>query len=68
MLHAQIGRRWLTPEYESVAAMLESGEELMKRWNEVRAGLADRSEQRPWWPNLLAEVRANKDASKSKAL
>ncbi len=60
VLHAQIGRRWLTPEYESAAAMLASGENLIKRWEKVNARLRARSDQHPWWPTLLAEVRANK--------
>ncbi|WP_282943158.1 hypothetical protein [Paenibacillus sp. RC67] len=60
VLHAQIGRRWLVPEFESLEKLTQFGESLMERnWAE-KAKLDSRSAQSQWWPQFLAEIRESK--------
>ncbi|SFT24950.1 hypothetical protein [Paenibacillus sp. BC26] len=59
VLHAQIGRKWLVPDYGSLAAMTESGDQAMKAWGQANVKTADWSEQAEWWPQFMEEIRAN---------
>ena len=59
VLHAQIGRRWLSPEYASVAEMQQKAmEAFMGPWMQGRAELSARSAQEPWFDDLVEEARA----------
>ncbi len=56
VLHAQIGRRWYTPRFDSLQAALDYGDQcwskVMSQWEQVRAeGL---TEHRNWWPDLYS--------------
>ena len=59
VLHAQIGRKWLIPEFGTRSNMLSTWEELWQRWLAAMEPLAARSKQEEWWPDFIAEVRRN---------
>ena len=57
VLHAQIGRRWYVPRYQSLNEALSYGDEcwsrVLSKWKEYRdQGLTD---HRNWWPDLYTE-------------
>ena len=55
MLHAQFGRKWMLPEFESM-------EEMQQRYEEVRAGyqaIIERDQALPratWWDDFYRKV------------
>lgn len=63
VLHADIGRRWLVPQFESKQAALEYGDacwgRVMTDWARYRAdGL---TEHRNWWPQVYTAACASWD-------
>ena len=63
VLHAQIGRRWLTPEFGDRAKLDEFRRAAEVRWAQEISNLKSRSAHGPWWDEFVAELRANKAAS-----
>jgi hypothetical protein len=57
VLHAQIGRKWLLPQFGNRATMLVAWEALMKRWDISQEALSELSEQKEWWADFMADVR-----------
>lgn len=58
VLHAQIGRRWYVPKYESLQQSMEFGSEswskVLSQWREYRdQGL---TEHRNWWPEVYRQA------------
>ncbi len=60
VLHAQIGRRWLLPEFESYPQLKETAGALRARWHAAMADLKEESKPVAWWPEFLAEVRGKR--------
>lgn len=57
VLHAQIGRKWLVSEFENMEELKTTAEAVMKRNLAEKVRLSQQSEQQPWWPEFLAEIR-----------
>jgi hypothetical protein len=62
VLHARTGRRWIVAEFPSRADAEAAARDVWRRYDEVAAELAERSEQREWWPRFLAAMRAGAPA------
>jgi hypothetical protein len=58
VLHARTGRDWVAAEFGSRTAAEEAAREVWRRYDEVAAELAQRSEQAEWWPEFVAAMRA----------
>jgi hypothetical protein len=56
VLHAQIGRKWLLPEYGSMEKMNAATGPAMQKWGEGASKCHAWSEQKEWWPQFLEEV------------
>ncbi len=61
VLHAQIGRRWYVPKFESLNEALAYGDrcwtKVLSHWHEYKdQGL---TEHRNWWPELYKQACAN---------
>jgi hypothetical protein len=65
VLHARTGRRWIVSEFPSRADAEAAAREVWRRYDEVAAELAERSEQSEWWPEFLAAMRAGAPLSRS---
>ena len=57
VLHARTGRRWIVSEFPSRGEAEEAARDVWRRYDEVAAELARRSEQREWWPEFVAAMR-----------
>jgi len=57
VLHAQIGRRWLVPEFGDRHKLDDFRHEAGSRWNEEMAALKSQSAQEPWWDRFVEELR-----------
>ena len=60
VLQAQIGRKWLTPEFENLEALTTYKDNAMKNWYEAIHQLLPLSRHDEWWPAFLDTVRKNK--------
>jgi hypothetical protein len=58
VLHAQIGRRWLTSEFER-AELNAVTTRLLERWEPRLEAYAERSTGAEWWPEFLERARRN---------
>jgi hypothetical protein len=58
VLHARTGRRWIVAEFPGRAEAEVAARDVWRRYDEVAAELAQRSEQAEWWPDFLAAMRA----------
>jgi hypothetical protein len=59
VLHARTGRRWIVAQFPGRAEAEAEARDVFRRYDEVAAELAKRSEQREWWPEFLAAMRAS---------
>lgn len=57
VLHAQIGRKFLLPQFESMEELKAHAKRANDKWYEIMDQLMVRSEQREWWPVFLEEIR-----------
>lgn len=58
VLHAQIGRRWLRPDFKSTEDMqARAMEAFVGPWSSKRGELNERSPQEPWFDTLMEEIR-----------
>jgi hypothetical protein len=57
VLHARTGRRWIVSEFPSRADAEAAARDVWRRYDEVAAELARRSDQREWWPEFVAAMR-----------
>jgi hypothetical protein len=58
VLHARTGRRWVVSEFGGREAAEAAAREVWRRYDQVAAELAQRSDQHEWWPEFLAAMRA----------
>jgi hypothetical protein len=58
VLHARTGRTWIVARFPSRAEAEAEARDVWRRYDEVAAELAERSEQDEWWPEFLAAMRA----------
>ena len=58
VLHARTGRRWIVAEFAGRDEAEAAARDVWRRYDEVAAELAERSEQAEWWPEFLAAMRA----------
>jgi hypothetical protein len=58
VLHARTGRRSIVAEFASREEAEAAARDVWRRYDEVAAELAERSEQAEWWPEFLAAMRA----------
>jgi hypothetical protein len=58
ILHARTGLRWVASEFASRAEAEAAARAIWRRYDEVAAELARRSDQAEWWPAFLAAMRA----------
>jgi len=61
VLHAQIGRKWLVPEFGSLAKLTEIGDELAPRIFKTFEKYLPLSEQKVWWTEFIVELRRRRD-------
>jgi hypothetical protein len=61
VLHAQIGRKWLLPEFSGLNEMNKFAEVSMAKWSEVLQESLHLSENKSWWPEFVAEMRKSRD-------
>ncbi len=66
VLHARTGRRSIVSEFPSRADAEAAARDVWRRYDEVAAELAQRSEQAEWWPEFLAAMRAGSPLSRSR--
>lgn len=64
VLHAQIGRKWLVPEFKNMEELKQQAESVMKRNLEEKVRLSAQSDQKDWWPEFLAEIRAGRERTR----
>jgi hypothetical protein len=58
ILHARTGRRSIVAEFADRAEAEAAARDVWRRYDEVAAELAQRSEQAEWWPQFVAAMRA----------
>ncbi|RAP73754.1 hypothetical protein [Paenibacillus montanisoli] len=66
VLHAQIGRKWLVPEYKDMEELKQQAAIVMKRNLEEKDRLSRQSDLKEWWPNFLAEIRAGRERTRDR--
>ena len=59
VLHAQIGRRWLSSEFPQRAELDAVTGRLLERWEPRLEAYARRSIGAEWWPSFLERARRN---------
>lgn len=57
VLHAQIGRRWLVPEFGTISALQANATELLARWYVEMEKLIPPTPGPDWWPQLVGDLR-----------
>jgi hypothetical protein len=62
VLHAQIGRRWLSPDFESSKEMHAAAESVQERAIEPLGRVTAQSQQTDWWPEFLEDARGRREA------
>jgi hypothetical protein len=60
VLHAQIGRRWLLPEFGTREKMDAHQREADKRWQDEMATLKELSRHEPWWDTFVHAMRTRR--------
>jgi hypothetical protein len=63
VLHAQIGRRWLTSEFPQRSELNALATRLLERWEPRLDAYAQRSTGREWWPEFLQRARRTEAAA-----
>jgi hypothetical protein len=63
VLHAQIGRRWLHPEFDDREKLDDFCRQAQVRWNEEIDKLKHLSSHEPWWDRFVQDLRARKSQS-----
>lgn len=63
VLHAQIGRRWLLPEFGSLEKLQTAAEQLRERWSVEMDKLIPPGPIHAWWPAFVADLRRRRVAS-----
>ncbi len=58
VLHAQIGRRWLKPDFESNEQMRARAQSVQERAIEPLERVTSQYDQKNWWPDFLETMRA----------
>jgi hypothetical protein len=61
VLHTQIGRKWIMPDFDSPEQMRALAESVRDRVGEPLARISAQSKQEPWWPDFIEEVRRRRD-------
>lgn len=56
VLHAQIGRKWLVPEFGGLETARAKGTEKMEEWREKQVEILKWSEQQEWWPQFMKDI------------
>jgi hypothetical protein len=56
VLHVHIGRRWLVPEFNSMAELRSAAVDAMQKWENDARKYAKRSSQVNWWQDFLDDV------------
>lgn len=59
VLHAQIGRKWLLPDFDSLEDMKATYLMINEKWQESRKQFVAPLEQKQWWPYFLEYMRKN---------
>ncbi|HMN31464.1 MAG TPA: hypothetical protein PKE45_25165, partial [Caldilineaceae bacterium] len=62
VLHAQIGRRWLLPEFGSMENLQATADELKARWFVEMDKLIPPGPIQEWWPDFVAKLRQRRQA------
>ena len=62
VLHARTGRRSIVAEFASREEAEAAARDVWRRYDEVAAELAERSEQAEWWPEFLTAMRGGPPA------
>jgi hypothetical protein len=57
VLHAQIGRKWLVPEFGDLQTAREKGAKIMEQWHKKQADTLEWSEQQEWWTRFMEEIK-----------
>jgi len=60
VLHAQIGRRWLVPEFGSLQNLQSAYDRLWPTWWARSLEKRGLSEQSPWWEQFLHDIRESR--------
>ncbi|MFY0758942.1 hypothetical protein AB1K32_08715 [Metabacillus dongyingensis] len=60
VLHAQIGRKWLVPQFGGLEKAKSEIGHSMRKWGESQIQYRDMSKQEEWWTKFMEEVQQNK--------
>jgi hypothetical protein len=60
VLHAQIGRRWLAPEFANMDEMNEFKDRAIQKLEDVMGNFSHLSEQQDWWTPFIEKIRQAK--------
>jgi bacterioferritin (cytochrome b1) len=61
VLHTQIGRKWLLPEYGSLENMKAAAEPLWKVWGEATKENLPLSNHDEWWSSFIQDIRKQRE-------
>jgi hypothetical protein len=61
VLHTQIGRKWLLPDFENTEAIRALAESIRERVVEPLQRVTAQSKQENWWQAFMAEVRRRRE-------
>ncbi|MFC5649387.1 hypothetical protein ACFPYJ_09625 [Paenibacillus solisilvae] len=64
VLHSQIGRKWLLPEYGSLENMQTQVEPLWVKWGDGSGNTKHVSNHKPWWNDFVQEIRERRDGTR----
>lgn len=59
VLHAQIGRKWLVPDFGGLEGARTNGAKKLEEWRKVQEKALHWSEQKQWWPQFMKDIKAN---------
>src|SRR5690606_30919623 len=60
VLHAQIGRKWIVPEFGGLSQAREASGHAFKKWGNAMEEYRDWSKQENWWPKFMQDIEKNK--------
>jgi hypothetical protein len=63
VLHAQIGRRWLIPEFGGLEQLRKIEKEVSARWQQEMDNMKGWAPGEAWWPRFVSDLRQRRRAA-----
>lgn len=57
VLHAQIGRKWIVPDFGGLEGAREKGVEKMVKWGKLQEDMVHWSDQQEWWSRFMQDIQ-----------